>query len=54
MRKFFVYFIMAVALSSFLVGCNDETAKQKEADKKFMNMNNIRDASKTKGMEDPT
>ena len=53
MRKFFVYFIMAVALSSFLVGCNDETAKQKEADKKFMNMDNIRDASKTKSAPTP-
>lgn len=54
MRKFFVYLIMVLALSSFITACNDETTQQKEADKKFMKMDNIRDASKTKGMEDPT
>ena len=53
MRKLILFIIMAIALSSFVAGCNDETAKQKEADKKFMKMDNIRDASKTKSPEEP-
>lgn len=53
MRKFFICFFIAMFLSSFLTGCNDKSEKQKEADKKFMNMDNIKDISKKKPMDVP-